>query len=415
MKLVTSPADSVPRQQSVAPGRRLSICHLGKYFAPAVGGIETHVRTLAHAQADLGADVRVVCVNHRDRRGRTVVWSRFGRTSTVEEHDGKVRLLRLGRLCALSRIEICPALPSLARLLRAVDIVHLHMPNLTMTLALTLLRPKVPLVITYHNDVARRCVLAPVLDSAQRFLSARSRRILSTTATYAKEAKSLQDWAEKVTILPLGIELEPYQRPSPTARAYTRQLRAEHGTPLWLAVGRLVYYKGLHHALAALRHVPGKLLIVGAGPLKSDLLRQATALGVAQRVLWREHLDADQLAGAYQAATALWFPSNLRAEAFGLVQVEAMASGCPVINCAIPGSGVPWVSRHEHSGLTVPINDPAALAQAACRLLDKPELRSRLAAAGRERARREFGHWLMAERSLATYERVLSGACQEAA
>ena len=72
------------------------------------------------------------------------------------------------------------------------------------------------------------------------------------------------------------------------------------------------------------------------------------------------------------------------------MQVEAMASGCPVINTAIPHSGVPWVSRHEETGLTVPVDDPVAFAAAARRLLEEPGLRDRLAAGARARAISEF-------------------------
>src|SRR5205814_697475 len=106
----------------------------------------------------------------------------------------------------------------------------------------------------------------------------------------------------------------------------------------------------------------------------------------AHRVVFLGDLPCRQIVPYYLAATAFWFPSNARSEAFGLVQVEAMASGCPVINTAIPGSGVAWVSRHDESGLTVPMNDPLALARAARRLLDEPGLRERLASGGRERA-----------------------------
>jgi rhamnosyl/mannosyltransferase len=87
-----------------------------------------------------------------------------------------------------------------------------------------------------------------------------------------------------------------------------------------------------------------------------------------------------------------------------------MASGCPVINTTIAGSGVPWVCRHEREGLTVPVNDPAALAAAAKQLLAEPSLRETLAAGGRERAAAEFDQRVMAERSLAIYRDVLSGA-----
>jgi rhamnosyl/mannosyltransferase len=126
-------------------------------------------------------------------------------------------------------------------------------------------------------------------------------------------------------------------------------------------------------------------------------------------VAWLGHVTPDELAGAYQAAAALWFPSNARSEGFGLVQVEAMASGCPVINTAVPDSGVSWVSRNEVTGLTVPINDAPALAAATRRLLDEPGLRDRLAAGARRRAADEFGAEVMAERSLEIYRTVLAG------
>ena len=129
-------------------------------------------------------------------------------------------------------------------------------------------------------------------------------------------------------------------------------------------------------------------------------------VGVAERVLWCRQLSDEHLIGAYHAATALWFPSNARSEAFGLVQAEALACGCPVLNSAIPGSGVPWVSRHEESGLTVPVNDPAAFAAAARRLLDEPGLRARLAAEGVRQACDRFDHRVVAKRALDLYADV---------
>ena len=172
----------------------------------------------------------------------------------------------------------------------------------------------------------------------------------------------------------------------------------------------MVYYKGFGNAIRALPGLPGTLMLVGDGPDRPALEAEARRLGVADRVAFLGNLPHYlDLVAYYLAADAFWFPSNARSEAFGLVQVEAMAAGCPVINTAIPHSGVPWVSRHGESGLTVPVDDPPALAAAARRLLEEPGLRDRLAEGGRARARREFDHRVMAARSVAVYERVLRG------
>ncbi len=149
---------------------------------------------------------------------------------------------------------------------------------------------------------------------------------------------------------------------------------------------------------------------MGDGPLKKTLEALAHEVGVADRVVWRGRLSETELIGAYHAAAALWFPSNARSEAFGLVQVEAMASGCPVLNSAIVGSGVPWVSRHEESGLTVPVDDWQALAQAANRLLQDADLRARLSRQARERAVTEFAADQMARRTLQAYRQALDHA-----
>jgi rhamnosyl/mannosyltransferase len=175
--------------------------------------------------------------------------------------------------------------------------------------------------------------------------------------------------------------------------------------PIWLCVGRLIYSKGLRVALSALRVLPGTLLVIGSGPLAEDLKTEAKGVGVADRVVWHGSASGDVLVAAYHIATALWFPSIARSEAFGLVQIEAMAAGCPVINTSIPGSGVAWVCRHEREGLTVSVNDPHELGAAAKRLLTEPGLRERLGSAGRVRAA-EFEHRLLSERSLSIYRDV---------
>jgi rhamnosyl/mannosyltransferase len=386
----------------------MRIVHLGKYYPPASGGIEGHTQSLARAQAALGADVTVVVVNHADRQGRDVTFQRFVRTPSREDSDGGIRVVRVGRRANVAKLDVVPGLGSTLRRLaeHPPDVWHMHTPNITMMLAV-LANPAIrPLVITHHSDIVRQRVLKYAVRPFENALYGRAKRILSDSPGYIDGSPLLQKLSAKVDVLPLGIDAGPYRNPSPAALAFARQLRAEHGSPLWLCVGRLIYYKGLAVAIEALKHAPGTLLVVGTGPLEAALRAKAAELGLQDRAVFFGHATPDQIAGAYHAATALWFPSIARSEGFGLVQVEAMASGCPVINTSIPGSGVPWVCRGDLEGLTVPMNDAPALGAAANRLLNEEGLRERLAGAGRRRAAEEFDWMVMGKRSLEFYRAV---------
>lgn len=374
------------------------VCHLGKYYHPAPGGIESHVRTLAQAQAELGLAVQVFCINHQ--AGPTAV-----------EADGPVRVTRLGRRASVAKLDVCPDLA--ARLAGVdADLLHLHVPNPAMILGLLRARPRLPVVVTYHSDLIRQRVLGPLFRPIERLAYRGVRAVMTTSPLYPAGSSFLRQYSDRLHVLPHGIDLEPYLDPSSADREQAARIRTCHGGdgPLWLCAGRHVYYKGFLHAIRALTRVRGRLVLIGDGPEQPALRAEARRLGVEDRVVFPgvlpHYLD---LVPYYLAADAFWFPSNARSEAFGLVQVEAMASGCPVINTRIPHSGVAWVSLHEETGLTVPVDDPVALAAAANRLLTEPGLRDRLAAAARRRAVQEFDQRVMAERSLSIYRHVLTG------
>ena len=376
----------------------LRVCHLGKYYPPAPGGIETHTRTLALAQAELGAHVQVFCVNHAS-------------STTVVEQDGPVEVTRFGRRASAAKLDFCPDLAAKLRHVDA-DILHMQVPNPTMILALLRASPGKPVVVSYQSDVIRQKLRALLFHPLERLAYRQVRAILSASPTYPGGSSFLRRYRDRVHVLPMGIDLRPYLEPSAEHLEFAARIRSDYGTdgPLWLACGRQVYYKGFLNAIRALTRVPGRLILVGDGPAQPELRAEVERLGLGRRAIFLGNLPHYlDLVPYYLAADAFWFPSNARSEAFGLVQVEAMAAGCPVINAEIPHSGVPWVSPHEQTGLTVPVDDPIALADAANRLLNEPHLRDRLAASARDRAIREFDHRVMAERSLVIYQNVLSG------
>jgi glycosyltransferase involved in cell wall biosynthesis len=361
--------------------RPMRVCHLGKFYPPAPGGIETHVRTLARAQAALGTQVQVVCTNHADLSGNDVTWSRYGATETaLETDDLGVRICRLGRSAHFAKLDFLPDLRQFFRRLKdqPVDVIHLHTPNPTMLLAVAALRPWAPLVITHHSDVVKQRKMYWAFAPFERLVYDRASRIISNSPDYIAGSTRLLQQQHKVVTLPMGIDLAPFLSPSRAARAHADALRRRYQSagPLWLCVGRCVYYKGYDTAIRALREVPGTLMIVGQGPYKNHLMHAAKELGVADRIVWRSYMSADELIGAYHAATALWLPSNLRSEPFGLTIIEAMACGRATIISRAGGAAELFTEGYDAIGVTP--GDPAALADAILKLVGDPQLRQRL-------------------------------------
>ena len=332
-----------------------------------------------------------------------------GPAGVAHETDGPVKVTRVGRWAGVAKFDVAPGLTALLRRLLAdpPDVWHLHAPNVTMTLAVLALPRLRPLVVTHHADTDGRGLLSHLVRPFETRLYRRAALLLATSPAYVDGSPQLSASRAKVEVLPLGLDLRPFTHPSPAALTVANCHRHNDPGPLWVTVGRLVPYKALDVALRALRRVPGTLLVAGTGPMEATWRKLADDLGQADRVVWRGRVSADELAGGYLAATAHWFPSHSRAEAFGLAQVEAMASGCPSVNAAVEHSGVGWVCRDGVSGLTVPVNDPAAFAAAALRLLNEPGLRERLSAGGRREAGERFTAAVMAERCEDLYRRVV--------
>jgi glycosyltransferase involved in cell wall biosynthesis len=291
----------------------------------------------------------------------------------------------------------------MVRLIResTADIVHLHLPNPAAVLAYLASGHRGKLVVTYHSDVVRQRVLdtafRPIL---YRFLD-RADAIISATPNYIDSSPVLTRYRDRCRVIPFGIPVESYTRDSAPAA----EIRARYGERLVVSVGRLVYYKGFQPLVDAMREVDGRLLIIGDGPLRAALEARIRAHGLQGRVTILGGVP--DVAPYYQAADLFVLASIARSEAFGIVQLEAMACGTPVVNTDLD-SGVPYVSRDGESGLTVPPRQPAALAAAINRLLGDAALRERFGRAARDRVEREFSTDTMVARTLDLYRDVLA-------
>ncbi len=358
-----------------------------------MGGIETHLRQLCgELKSKVELDV-VVCNSER---------------RDVDDEVEGVRVHRCAEIAKLASTSLCPTMP-LALSRRDYDILHIHFPHPMGVMSY--LASKKPrnhrIIVSYHSDIVKQKKLLLAYRPFQDLIFEHASAIVCTSPNYLESSESLREFRSKCTVVPLGIDLAAFDI-TPEIRARAEQIRGRIGSPLLLSVGRLAYYKGFEHAIVALRDIPdAQLVIVGDGPLQDSLDACARDAGVRERVHFERGVSDEELVAFYVACDVFVLPSVARSEAFALVQLEAMACNRPVVNTDLD-SGVPFVSRHEESGLTVPPEDPKALASAILRILADATFRQELGARGRARVEAEFTKEKMAASVLAIYEKALS-------
>jgi len=358
-------------------GKKLRILEVNKAYHPHIGGIETLVKQYSEELGTVcGAEVRtLVC---RDGRGRT-----------LRENINGVELTRAGSLGTYFK---CPLSLSFVRLFRKMakkaDVVHIHLPFPLADAAAMLSGYKGRIVVSWHSDVVKQKKLMLIYKPFMRWLLRRADAVIVATEGHINGSEHLPEYREKCTVVPYGIRPEDYlsieRRPVLTERA------ADKTAVKVFFTGRLVYYKGVDVLLRAFSKVKGcELFIAGEGDLEPELREYARKRGLDGRVHFLGFLPEEELRQAYADCDIFVLPSVARSEAFGIVQLEAMVYGKPVINTDLP-SGVPHVSLDGITGLTVPPSDAGALAKAVNTLAADPGLRERYGKAAAERVSSVF-------------------------
>jgi glycosyltransferase involved in cell wall biosynthesis len=360
--------------------KRLRILQVGKFFPPPFGGMETVLYNLIQV---LARDVEIeVVVAHTINRNETV----------VQENTIIHKVRSLGTLAGTS---ICPTMPYvLWRMLRKrhFDVVHIHLPNPTGHLALRLAMPKdTKLVVTWHSDIIRqKRMMVFYLPLLRNFLK-RADAVLAATPKNFSSSTQIEtaSYPEKLHALPFGIDLDAYlETPSVMTRA--REIRAKFGNEIIFACGRHIYYKGFEYLIQAMPKIrQGTLLLGGRGPMSQELEVLAKRIGCAARVHFLGFIPQEEIAAYYHASAVVAMPSVDKSEAFGMVQLEAMICGKPVVCCELH-NGVSYVNQHGVTGLVVEPRNPDVLADALNSLMENPRLREKMGIAGRQRVQKEF-------------------------
>lgn len=341
----------------------MRILQLGKFY-PIRGGVEKVMWDLTQGLAETGVHCDMLCAMRRSA-GIDL------KDAQYHEYIGNRSVFRFGKGC---RIQTVPAFGKFAGTMFApgmiawlkqhrkeYDIIHIHHPDPMAALALRLSHFRGKVVLHWHSDIVSQKFFLFFYRPLQRWLIKRADVIIGTTPVYLQASSWLKDVQDKCVAVPIGID--PVEYDPDRAAVVSRRFRNQK---LILTIGRLVPYKGFPYLIDAMLHLPEEyhLAIGGTGPLKKKLQRQIQEAGLSKRVTLTGFISYEEIADWYGAADLFVLSSIMRSEAFGIVQIEAMSCGKPVVATTIPGSGVSWVNQDGVSGLNVPPKDPKALADA---------------------------------------------------
>jgi len=347
--------------------------------------METQLRDLAVLQTR-AARVNIIVASSKRRGERCVM-------------EG-VSVTRVPRIATIASMPVCPGLSAAIRRSPA-DLVHIHMPNPGAALAFLMSGHTGKVVLTHHADTLGRQVLRRFSDPFVNRLMQRASRIIVSSARYRDSSSELIPFLDKCRVVPYGIDARVT---ACTDTAAIQRIRQVFGDKLILAVGRLVPYKGFDILIRSMKHVDAKLLLIGSGPEYNALAKLAASEGVEERIAMLGRVED---VGPYFAAASFFvLPSVTRAEAFGLVQLEAMAAGLPVINTDID-SGSAEISLDGRTGITVPPRNVNALSEAMNLLLDRNDLRDQYGETAKARVYSEYTSEVMASRIFSVYSEIL--------
>jgi glycosyltransferase involved in cell wall biosynthesis len=259
----------------------------------------------------------------------------------------------------------------------------------------------VALVVYWHADIIDFPMFRRLVNPIVRRVLTRADKIVVSGIPLIDGSDLLRPHAAKCEVLPYGVDLDYWRTLDDDEIASVEEIKRRHPRHI-VAVGRLVGYKGFDVLVRAMRDVDAQLTIVGEGRQDEQLKQLATALSVSDRIHFTGRVERNEVKKLFHSAQVLAFPSVNEAESFGVVQIEAMATGLPVVNTHLRTT-VPLVARHDQEAITVQPGDPSAFAKALNLVLDQPALAKRLGASAYARATTEFAQSTFCARMATVY------------
>jgi glycosyltransferase involved in cell wall biosynthesis len=367
----------------------IKVLHFYKtYYPNTFGGVEQVIYQIAEGGLDKGVESTVLSLSKKSMPAMK-----------IGKHDSiysKTTLEFASTPLSLSVFK------DFARLAEQADIIHYHFPWPLMDIAHFVCRIKKPSLVSYHSDIVKQKSLFRAYKPLMNAFFNSVDHIVASSPNYVASSQTLQQFKNKVTIIPYGLD----ERSHPEVSQEKRDEWFESfGNRFFLFIGAFRYYKGLHVLIEAAKDAPYPVVIVGSGALEAELKKQAQASNT-HNIHFVGAVDDIDKAALLQLCSAIVFPSHLRSESFGITLLEGAMYSKPMISCEI-GSGTTYVNIADKTGLVTPPDDPKALREAMDKLWFHPELAEELGQNAGKRYREIFTAEQMADKYIQLYKAML--------
>lgn len=379
--------------------KKIQVLQVNKLYYPVTGGIEKVVQDIAEGFREDPLIESQVLVCQAKGKGMS---ERVNGVSVT-------RCRSLGTVCSLP-ISFS-FLWKFKKFSSSMDIIHIHVPFPMGDLACLLSGYQGRVVVWWHSDVIRQKRLMKLYYPIMVGLLKRADKIVVATRGHIDGSLYLTPYREKCCVIPFGVDQELIADADLYLNNKRDNEKGDGKIIKFLFAGRLVYYKGcdiLIKAFARLEQKNVRLTVIGDGVLREAMEGLAKELDVDDKIDFLGEVEREVMLGQFAECDIFVLPSVAPSEAFGIVQIEAMAYGKPVINTYLK-SGVPYVSIHEKTGLTVEAGHVSQLAQAMERLITNPQLREEYGKAAAERVREYFNMDFMLDQLKGLYKELMDG------
>ncbi len=372
----------------------MKILQFGKFYYPVFGGMERAMYEIVEGFNARNISCDVLCSNTKARN---------------EISDfGSYKVYRAASYGLMHSTPISPQLIStLWKIHKEYDVIQIHHPDPMAFLALFIVRPSCKIVVQWQSDIVRQEKMLKLFLPLQNWVLNRADAIIAASEAYAIHSPYLIPHSDKIEIVPIGISGDALRADEDNVREIKEHYQNKK---IVLSFGRLVSYKGFEYLIEAGRYLDDDyiILIGGGGPEEQNLRELITRYHLDDKVYLLGHVDEKEKYNYYQASSIFALPSVTKAEAYGVVLLEAMAFGKPIVSSRIEESGMVWVNQDRITGLHVTPRLPKELAQAILEIGNDPELYQKFSENGKERYQKLFTREIMIDKLEALYHKIFN-------